>query len=245
MKITKVSGLIISAMCSLWASPSFSEDQGRHIESLIFETSDLPKSIPVTIPWGRSYLDITFTQSGVYNPIVLSYTPQASCPTIPLTELKVLYQGDLDWMSSDFRGNGRYFIEERPISKLRVIFEQKDYQQETCLLQMAGKKISYQKTLTAVFEYDGGFIYRQAIALEQEETLRKVLIEVPHWCSPIDNLELTAQVNDEIVEAQARGEGVFEFQEELVLDQLLVSMNAPRSLSCDIPIYVFARKAES
>ena len=217
----------------------------------------------IRIPYGDSSWNFQLDRVYNLNPLQLRYTLGRSCSVSPPLALQVHYKDDPAWYGTSFEQNGYFRHKGGNLDGVRVNFRQRQAPELICEMQLFGVTTDQPTPPTpppttpppagepeyaGVVTYAGGYLHRSVVTLKQPVNARLFQIKVPEFCGRVEVIEAgTIQGNERFVAARAAGatgtlaDRVYAFDSVLPLTNLVVSINGPKDLSCDIPLYLLVQ----
>ena len=228
---------------------------------LAFAAGELVPMTPVTtvlIPQGDSVWNPQLTRVYNLNPLRLHYNPARSCLASPAAAIQVHFQGDASWYATSFEQNGYFRHKGGTIDGVRVNFRQYQYPQMSCAMQILGVSLDQpspqppppppsteEPRYVGVISYAGGYLNRALVSFPQPINAQRFEIKVPEFCKSVEIVEAgTVPTSEHFIAArgvQTETDRIYTFDAPLALNNLVVSINGPKDLSCDIPLYILAK----
>ena len=205
----------------------------------------------VTIPQGDTVWNPPLSSVYNLNPLQLRYNRSPNCPASPPAAVQVHFQSDPAWYATTPEQNGYFRHKGGAIDGLRVNFRQLQYPQLVCDMQIfgvagdeptpSGEEPRYVGVVTA----SGGYVHRKAVTWETAIPAQRFELKVPDFCSRIEIVEAgTVPSKERFVAAKSVHQGtdhLFRFNATMPLTNLVISLNGPKDLTCDIPVYVLTK----
>ena len=214
-----------------------------HAQDLVSVTAPSLFSIPygdslVELAIGRAQNDLDYVK--------ILYQPAPSCPVAPQIILNVKYSGDEKWYGVAHLGEGKYQLRDSALASARFFFKQTSYTMLQCQLQLVGAlkpQAPYEEHFAGTLAYNGGFVNRSLVEFNDTYKTQTISLRVPQFCANVEIAEVGAVVGEAFIAATKDRSvaGKYWFSKPVELKGLEITLNGPKGLSCDIPVYTTSR----
>ncbi|MDQ3232070.1 MAG: hypothetical protein M3Q07_09640 [Pseudobdellovibrionaceae bacterium] len=201
-------------------------------------------TIGMRIPYGQSVFSFPLTAPRRVTPFRIVYVPTPNCTQFSVYP-RVRYQGSTEL--SDVRYQNNLFqTDNKLVDLIEINFVQNVYQYQDCQISIqslaSANPLPTQRVFAGIVEHGGGFVNRKPITLQGTYYTQDIELVIPDYCPDYEIADLgivtsvgTTFVAPDSVRARTIS---YHLPQPTSVSRLEVSLLAPPSQSCQIPVYV-------
>lgn len=199
------------------------------------------------LPPGRSRYVHNLATPVKANPLRFGYVISGQCPqnAFYLENVFVRYVNDANWYQTTTTSAGLFSHSDKPLAAVEIRFLQNMGRHVTCRVTLTGEGQgptdpgTVEERYAGVIQYGGGFVYRERVPMSNVYQAQSFRIAVPNYCQglEINEVELDpAGVFQPATTLDAQ-RFIYAAAQPTTLDELVVTLNGPPGLACDLPVY--------
>lgn len=201
-------------------------------------------TVQMRIPYGQSVYSFPLAAPRRITPFRIVYVPTPACTQFSVYP-RVRYQGSPGLSEVRYQ-NYAFQTDNKTVDLIEINFVQNVYQYQDCQISIQSLASPYppptEKVFAGVIEHSGGFVNRKPVTLQGTWYTQDVELVIPEYCQDYEVADLgvvtstgTTFVAPEGLRARTLS---FHLPRPMSVSRLEISLLAPASQSCQIPVYV-------